>query len=391
MQSLRAFSSRVSLVLWAICMTAYLLAVCAAHAQTTQADHADEKKLSGVGVIIRVDASAPQPVFEADGYRIRVGPSTVTAFSDPLKTLADVGPNTWLRFEGTLDQAGVLVATKAEFFPAGYRKNFTSMGPRKVKPPEDYKPIMKDALIDAEGHFVNAHTKVRYSDAGGACGWHRVPADHPLQERVERIGMRLVPAYQKALPADNPSRIPFRFYVVADDKARGVSACNWGLVLVPKNAVERLKNDDQLAAVLADGVAFNLQRQLFTMGPLEWSALGAELVMVAPLGLGGYLGDTAAEFALKYEIALKLGLQRARITLQLLADAGYDPKQAPEAWRLLEPKELPSDVASLKYTREGEYQLRLLKLMYKDAAPDPVAPSPASGSVPAASTDSPKL
>jgi hypothetical protein len=28
-------------------------------------------------------------------------------------------------------------------------------------------------------------------------------------------------------------------------------------------------------------------------------------------------------------------------------DAGYDPWQAPEAWRLLAPKELPVDIHSL--------------------------------------------
>ncbi len=166
--------------------------------------------------------------------------------------------------------------------------------------------------------------------------------------------MRLVPAYQKALPADNPARIPFRFYAAADDRVRSAFACNWGLVLVPKNVVERLQNDNQLAAVLADGVAFNLQRQLFTMGPLEWSMLGVDVASIAPLGWGGFVGEEAAELTLGHEIALKLERQRARMALQLLADAGYDPKQAPEAWRLLEPKELPKDTASLgKHTRGG--------------------------------------
>jgi hypothetical protein len=356
--------------LWAAC----LLAVCAAHAQMPAADHAADKKVSGIGVIIRVDSSAQQLVFEADGYRIRIVADTVTTFNDPLKALADIGPNTFVRYEGLLDETGVLVAAKADFYPAGYHKGLTSMGPRKVKQTDDYKPITKDALIDAQGHFANPHTKVRYSDAGGVCGWHRVPPDEALQERVERIGMRLVPAYQKALPADSPSRIPFRFYAVNDDKMRTVFACSPGLILVPKNVVERLQNDDQLAAVLADGVALNLMRQLFTMGPLEWSQVGAETAEAVPF-LSTYLAGTAAEAVIGHEIALKLERQCARISLQLLANAGFDPRQAPEAWRLLEPKDLPSDLASLKYTREGQYQLRILKRMYPDLAPGPAGGS----------------
>jgi hypothetical protein len=155
---------------------------------------------------------------------------------------------------------------------------------------------------------------------------------------------------------------------VEDDKVRSVFACKPGLVLVPKNAVERLQNDDQLAAVLADGVAVNLVRQLFTVGPLQLSELGAEAATAVPY-VPTMLAGSAAAAAIEHEAALKLQRQCGRISLQLLSDAGFDPRQAPEAWRLLEPKDLPADIASLKYTREGQYQLRVLKRMYPDLAP----------------------
>ena len=56
----------------------------------------------------------------------------------------------------------------------------------------------------------------------------------------------------------------------------------------------------------------------------------------------------------------------ARMALQLLADAEFDPWQAPEAWRLLAPKNTPRDISPLKYTREGKYQLGVLKVEYKN-------------------------
>lgn len=329
-----------------------------------------ESILSGVGVILKVDFAGPEPVFEADGYRIRIAAGASTTFSGTLKSLADVGPDVWIRYKGQRDDTGVVVASAADFFPAGTRKGVSTMGPRKASHAEDYKPIKQDALLDADGHLRGAHTKVRYSDAGGPCGWHRVPADEALQERVERIGMRLVPAYQVALKADDPSRISFRFYAVAEDKLRSVLGCNMGLVLVPKNVVERMQNDDQLAAVLADGVAANLQRQFFTITPREAEALGIETAGVflpGVAGAAGMAGQFGAEFvgnALMRPELLRFEQQQARIALQLMADAGYDPWQAPEAWRLLAPRDLPKDTGTLPYTREGAYQLKILKLQY---------------------------
>jgi hypothetical protein len=292
-----------------------------------------------------------------------------------LKSLGDVKPGIWIRFEGSRDETGVLLASKVEFFPPGSRKSFTAMGPRKSKLPLDYQPVTRDGLLDADGNFVPSHTKVRYSDAGGPCGWHRVPADPRLQERVERIGMRLVPAFQKQLPPDSPSRIPFRFYVVADDKVRSVFACNVGLVLVPKNVVNRLQNEDQLAAVVADGVAFNLQRQLVTTSTLDLLADGSE---IATFFLGGPVAGGVVAEIVGHEMEVRLQREIGRIALQLVADAGFDPWEAPEAWRLLAPKDLPQDIRSLKYTSEGKYQLSILKLQYSRDNPDPSTAQPKS-------------
>jgi hypothetical protein len=340
----------------------------------TSGDNSENRglKLSGLALVVNVRSIDGDHVFQADGYRVRVDATTETAFSGSLKTLADVVPGSWIHFEGVLDQTGVLAARKAEFFPPGFRRVFTAMGPKNTKNTEDYQPITHDSLLDAGGHFVNPHTKVRLSDAGGSCGWHRVPADQQLQERVERIGMSIVPAYQKQLPPNDPSRIPFRFYAVADDKFRSVLACNLGLVLVPKNVVGRLQNDEQLAAVLADGVAFNLQRQLVTITLADGAGVSADVAgALVGGGLGLWATDVLVERTIGREVALRLERARARISLQLLADAGYDPWQAPEAWRLLAPNEAPKDLQALTYTREGKYQLSILNLQYKQVRPTP--------------------
>jgi hypothetical protein len=59
------------------------------------------------------------------------------------------------------------------------------------------------------------------------------------------------------------------------------------LILVPRQVMERVKNDSQLAAVLADGVAYALQRQGVRRITEEHvrlgeEAAGAALVAFAP-------------------------------------------------------------------------------------------------------------
>lgn len=49
---------------------------------------------------------------------------------------------------------------------------------------------------------------------------------------------------------------------------------------------------------------------------------------------------------------------RHRVALALMGDAGYDPWQAPEAWRLVDAEKLPSDLATLDYTDAGASELR---------------------------------
>ncbi|MGB6691599.1 MAG: hypothetical protein WBE76_27495 [Terracidiphilus sp.] len=333
-----------------------------------------------MAVVIKVTSIAGDPVFHADGYRIRVHSSAGTAFSGGLKALADVVPGTWIHFEGVRDDTGVLVASRAEFFAPGSRRALTAMGPRKAEHAPDYQPVMHDGLLDANGNFVNPHTKVRYSDAGGPCGWHRVPADPALQERVERIGMRLVPAFQKQLRPDNPASIPFRFYAIADDRIRSAFACNLGLVLVPKSVMERLQNDDQLASVLAEAVAFHMQRQLVTISPLHLVDDGSEVAKLTMFPAGFVAGEVVEEIV-SHEFEGRLKQELARMALQLVADAGFDPWQAPEAWRLLAPRDPPRDIRSLNYTPEGKYQLSILKLQYKrdNSGPSVLQPASAAG------------
>jgi hypothetical protein len=332
-----------------------------------------DRKLSGIGVITRVALTfAPATaVYEADGYLIRITPSTQLTFLGDLDSLSDVSANTWLHFSGKRGKDGILEAAKAQFLPAKPTKF------KAVKDLEIATVKTRPAGATDDAMTSKATGTLAIPDDGAALQqdeqlkiglgrWHTLPADQPLQQRVHRIGMALVPAYQRAMADDDPSKIHFRFFAVDDNKLRGAICLLDGAILVSKQTVERLGNDDRLAAVLADGVAYNLQRQAAKQVRMNRAAWGVEIAgevagAFVP-GLGSAMLMTGGLVGSKDETAMQE--ERLRIALALMRDAGYDPWQAPEAWRLVTPKKLPANLASLTYPDISCYQFGILNLQY---------------------------
>lgn len=296
------------------------------------------KKLSGIGVIDKVLEAGPQPTFRADGYLIRVTPATSISFNDEIKSTANIRPDTWLRYEGKRDRTGVLLASKITF----------------VHIKSSSYSASKSAAASS-GLAEREDGAIRYTPINNAA----------LQQRIQRLGMSVVPAYQKELPENSPSKIRFRFVATDNEKYHWENCAADGLILVPKLIVDRLTRDDQLAAVLADGVAFNLQRQaarLYGEGRLLDGIQDLGYFFL-PVGLTAVVGGRMVERNMLYTMEE----QRGRIALALVSDAGYDPWQSPEAWRLLAPKHLPTDPTSLHYPENSGYLLSILSVQYSKA------------------------
>jgi hypothetical protein len=341
---------------------------------TTVLVHDDwNQKISGIGVITRVVLS-PAPavaVYEADGYLIRITPSTQLSFLGNLDSLADVSANTWLQFSGKRGNDGILEATKAQFIPAKPTKfkavKNLEIATVKTRPAGVTDPAMTSAAtgtpaIRDDGAAIKQDEELKI----GFGHWHTLPADHPLQQRVHRIGMAVVPAYQRAMADDDPSKIHFRFFAVDNNKWQGAVCLLDGAVLVSKQTVDRLKSDGELAAVIADGVARNLQRQaartVVAMRKDLGIAIGIDIAGAIVPGVG--LAALLDPGVFKSDDAATLQEERLRIALALMSDAGFDPWLAPEAWRLLVPRKLPADLASLPYPDTSCYQIGILNLQY---------------------------
>ena len=322
-----------------------------------------EKEPKGFGLILKVVEPGPEPVFDADGYRIRITTKTAVSFAGQLKSMADVEAGTWIKYAGGHDNDETLVAAEAQFF-SGTRNSFVTY----QEHPERAKPDSIPAgatLVASDGAFVGPHSKIRMSDAGGWCGWHKIADDPNLQSRVWRVGMSVVPDFQKQMAANDRLKIQYRFFAVEDDKVRSELFCSGGVVLVPRTVAERLKTDAELAAVLADGVAWFLEWQsVEVLHHSEEAGLAEGAVGL----LAGLPGDSALSKTVETPLSIALRKQRDRISLTLLSNAGYDPWAAPEAWRLLSVKDLPSDLATLKYPTRSGYQLAILNQAYKKNA-----------------------
>jgi hypothetical protein len=289
----------------------------------------------------------------------------------------NVHANLWVLYEGKLGQDGFLVASKVRILPTDHPKVKSENAPGdSSKPSATSQPLasgVEAAKDNAQRpNSTSSQTEVQEVDRMRETevygDTYRISKDPALQSRVRRVGMSLVPTSQNQLPEDDPSRIPFDFIAV-DDPAHGIHASpdSDGLILIPAPLAARFKNDDQLAAVLADGVAFGLQQEAPRVFELNQAALTRAAVMGAAnlVPFGGLAAGSV--YYLEHERVLHE--QRWRVALQLMADAGYDPWQAPEAWRLAEPGKLPADTSTLKYPDRSGYQFALLNLMYKKAAP----------------------
>jgi predicted Zn-dependent protease len=161
--------------------------------------------------------------------------------------------------------------------------------------------------------------------------------DATLQARVNRIGASLIPVYQRSLPDSDLSKVLFHFQLIDDRKMHDAWALPSGVILIPYQIVAYLKDDSQLATILADGIASVLEKQCYRTLPAQHMMTAANLTSSAAdflfPGIGAATG--IATYARNKSIQTDLVNQSGRVSLGLLRDAGYDINQAPVAWWLL--------------------------------------------------------
>ncbi|MEO6805582.1 MAG: hypothetical protein ABI286_11160 [Edaphobacter sp.] len=290
----------------------------------------DQSALSGIAIIDRVlspgnpVSGAGRLLMRADGYLILVNAATKTSFQAPLDSATDVKPNVWIEYHGKMQADGILLADTVVFI-----ENKVADNEAKLLDKFDYDP----STVDANAKQNIAKEIVIGRDP------KKIPPfkDAALQARVNRIGNSLIPAYQQKLPESDLTKVVFRFQLIDDPKMNDALALPSGVILIPFQIVNYLKDDSQLATVLADNIATVLEKQSYRILPAEHMMAAANLSSAA-VGLlipGVGLASGIATYTRSKSIQTDLLNQSGRVSLGLLHDAGYDINQAPIAWWLL--------------------------------------------------------
>jgi hypothetical protein len=324
----------------------------------------DQKKLTSLAVIVKVSSHDGQMTFQADGYSVRVPRGATLNFEGLAKSVDEVTPKTWARFSGELNSSGDLVASEVKFLqPKSWdsqglsAKSNTTAGAKSEIEYDDRKA--KQNIVNDDGALGFMPGKFSPS-----ADWRPLAREESVQERVQRIGSRVVPEYQRVMGNEDPSKIHFRFFVIEEKWPHSAVPGNLGVIFIPKTVVERLSSDDQLAAILADGVAYQLQQQRAALFPDRKLGVTARAGVVAAtaFGTGPLLAAGLVNGIINHEEEVHLAYDRSRLALHFMADAGYDPYQAPEAWRMLDSNKKPDSIRFAKYPGISLYQIRFLML-----------------------------
>jgi hypothetical protein len=168
--------------------------------------------VSGYGILdlpIAAETTRTRGFLYADGRRLKLASTTQLHFTAPLKKLEDVHPGTWLSYEARPEVDGSLTAEKLTFVPDAMTSR-------------ESKVITKlTAQITPPDYGAKKDGEVRFGKSKHV--WFHIIADQASQERIQNIGTRLIPAWQKTLPDNDPLHIHFQFFVVTHKPIRNVS------------------------------------------------------------------------------------------------------------------------------------------------------------------------
>jgi hypothetical protein len=283
----------------------------------------------------------------ADGYQILISSETHVEWTTATGSLAAIHAGDWIKYRGKMDAQGIVMASSVTVEPDVVSKREQKFrGDYDFDPSSGFPSPKPDRLKEWYGNTDLSHIPIFLRS--------------PMQARIDEIGNKLIPAYQRALAESDPAKLHFHFQLV-DEPWRGCMVLPGGVIFVPVEAVERMQNDSQTAALLAAAVADVLERQEYRssrFGVPGGIEVGAGIADAYFPGMGLYGAGFAAAKIAERDINARLANQRGRVSLSLMHDAGYDIDQAPLAWWLLSTKKRePLDKTGLPKYSEYLYSV----------------------------------
>jgi len=303
------------------------------------------------------EPSVPDHIVRADGFILRIPATASVKFEEPLTPQTGFATNIWINYRGVLQKDGtILVST------AALRKNTVKSYEDKLHKKKEYDPaaVSPDANQSGVSKFFLGLDVKRFPPH----------PDADLQARIGRIGNTLVPAFQRALPSNEPTRLDFRFQVVDVKEFNEPLALANGIVLVPYIGLDRLKTDSQIATPIAIAIAVALEKEQVRGRPARNTLTGTALagdIAGFFIPFAGLPGDIATGIAQKHLIDLQME-QAGRVALCLMHDAGYEIQSAPLAMWLSTPKD-PKPIEKIKLPARAAYLFKTLGTIWQTGSP----------------------
>lgn len=245
--------------------------------------------------------------------------------SEPLKSISDVKSGMFATYEGLEQPDGTILASRIIFW-----KNELEKDEGKFWESLNIKETAANFAEEKPGELkINQVGKFKL-----------LPNDE-VQNYVKALGEKLIPAHQKSLAADDPQKIPFKFYVVREKEVNAFATAN-GIIVVNSGMLSLLENEAQLAAVLSHEISHATQEHSWRQMNKDKGKRTAVMVgsiAAAAFGLYGVsdmLQLTLAAMVNGYQ--RRLENQADRVGLEYMVAAGYDPREAPRVWKLMAKK-----------------------------------------------------
>jgi Zn-dependent protease with chaperone function len=237
-----------------------------------------------------------------------------------LESLDQIGPNTFMTYEGLRQPDGSIAASRLEFVRNEIEKGESRLW-RELEP-----KVKESGLTSGKPGELKIRT----------IGKFKLLPNKDVQAYVQQLGDRLVPQFQKEMPGGEADKIHFRFYVV-DEKQPNAFALSNGVVVIHSAMFGIVENEAQLAAVIGHEITHTIEKHV-------WRELQYHKKKLIALRIGGAVAAGMGAYGIRdittlVEAAVRNGYSRSlenqadREGLQNMFAAGYDPREAPNVWK----------------------------------------------------------
>ncbi len=247
------------------------------------------------------------------------------ADAQPLRSLKDIGVGMVMTYAGTEQPDGTVLAERVVFTRNELEKGEAALWKSlklKEKPANFAEGKPGELKINGVGKF-------------------KLLPNEEAQTFISNLGQSLVPSYQRLMHADDPQKIPFKFYVVVNKDPNAFALPN-GVVVVNSGMFDVLEDEAQLAAVMSHEIAHATQEH-------TWRQLNKDKKKRTAIAIGGLAAAAFGLYGVQniltlVQAAMVNGYQRTlenqadRVGLQYMVDAGYDPREAPRVWKMMSKK-----------------------------------------------------